>query len=264
MKHPGGAPAVHEPVHQLNDAAGHAYALETDDALGKQLPQNAVAPAHMLFRPLVLIEGLPGLGPHVQVWTVQAVYLGRIAHVKHLGEFLVDPRPRVVLAGIVQHPYLAQALVQRVAVQPFAHVVQRLCQGVGACVDGKVYRTRVVFQQGADDDLAALRALARPHGLHAESLLPAAGDRKQVFGGGPAGGVLHQIGPHHAVCLNAADDGFGKHVVLQPAGGHRDQAFNVDLIGVEQQPDHGLGIVRLVLHVRQNDKPFLLVPQQLG
>ena len=107
--------------------------------------------------------------------------------------------------------------------------------------------------------LASLEALARKHkgvlcmgrthGIHAETRLTAAGNSKQFFDGWPATGVFHQIRTHNSESLYTIDDRFRINVLTQPAARHGNETFNVDLVGIKQKPDHGLGIIRFVLHV---------------
>ena len=63
--------------------------------------------------------------------------------------------------------------------------------------------------------------------------------------------VPAQVGEHLTVSVETASDQFQPRVLGMVPRGRGDQPFDVDVVGVDQQADHGLRIVGLVADTRE-------------
>jgi hypothetical protein len=69
--------------------------------------------------------------------------------------------------------------------------------------------------------------------------------------------VLAQPGQHLGVVLDHLVDRLGMHALLHVHRGRGDEAAQLDVVGIKQQPHEGLGVVGLVLDVGEDDEARL-------
>jgi hypothetical protein len=69
-----------------------------------------------------------------------------------------------------------------------------------------------------------------------------------------AGAVFQQVVAHLRVGVELAMDEVHAGGLTQPGAGGGDQASEIELVGIDQQPDHGLFVVRLVRDVGEDEE----------
>ena len=92
-----------------------------------------------------------------------------------------------------------------------------------------------------------------PDGVHAVPGLSRHHQRLQGGGLGKSGLMLQQVRPHLGVGVDHRVDDVGPHAVPHPRGRRRHQALDVELVRVDEEPDHRHLVVRLVGDVGKDD-----------
>jgi hypothetical protein len=187
------------------------------------------------------------------------VTVGRRRHrdVVERREFPAQPRPGVVLIGNGVDAQLRDDCLELGTRLRRARVQERLRERVRAAPDADPERPRVAPGGRAKDQLRARRHLVRPDRLHSETGLAGRDGVAERRGRGEAVGVQEQVGMDPFVGVDERSNDVGPDLVAHPRRRRRNQAFDVEVIRVDEEPDHRHLIVRLVGDVGEDDDPLL-------
>ena len=226
-----------------------------------QCSQRAGA-ANVVFNPVTAGGGDISCQVHASIDPITAVTASGFGseNIEQAGEFAADPVGQAVLIVDIIDSKAAAELLK------ICWCFALFCSPQGLCKIGL---------PAPDTDVerifgcCGINLLQQPPGgigvelfadrLASTKLIAGTGARQQFFGCGPAFGVLQQLWAHLSKGFHNFPDEFGARdgflKFSDGPGGRCDQQADVELIGVEHQPDEGLLIIGVTADVCKYRQP---------
>ncbi len=173
--------------------------------------------------------------------------------VVQVGELAAQPGAGVVLIRDGVDPQARHGSAQLIGRELRARIEQGLCQGVGPTPHRDPQWPRVVAAHGGEQERRSRRRLPHPGCRNAVSRLPCRDQFLEVGSRGEAGGVAQQVRLDFGVSVEHAMQHVGSHARAKPGRGRRDEALDVEVVRVHEEPHERHLVVRLVGDVGEDE-----------
>ena len=190
----------------------------------------------------------------IVVGATLTLFMAGAHDVEELGKFIAHPWPGIVLIGNSVDSQLADKCRRLWLAASVCYLPEGLSEAVGATPDRDIDWPVIVLIHRPDNMFGARRVVSFADSLHTKSRDPCLDRLPEGICLRPAGCVDHEVTADLPVGLDPFDDFLRGGPVAEPAGGRGDEALNIELVRVAQEPDHGLLIIGFVGDIGENNQ----------